>query len=249
MCKAQALMLGSSQSIMLLIGFGICAAGFLYICVPYLHGRYLRIWLGDKAAKSSALVLTFDDGPGNKLTPAILDILEEHDVKASFFLLGRNITGREEIVRRIAEQGHEICSHGYDHLQYWKVSPLRALSDIKRGWETIDAALELKREKYPFRPPYGKLNIICLLYLLIRQVPIIYWSLDLEDTWAAQPDSHRTTLLAQRAGGAVSLAHDFDRSDESRDESVIEFVRSALSMAKEKNLRVLTVSQLLSDRP
>ena len=242
-------MFGSSQSTMLLIAFGVCAAGFLYVCVPYVHGRYLRIWLGDKAAKSSALVLTFDDGPGSRLTPAILDILDEHNVKASFFLLGRNIAGREEIVKRIAAQGHEICSHGYDHLHYWKVSPLRALSDIKRGWETIDAALELKRAKYPFRPPYGKLNMICLLYLLIRKVPIVYWSFDLRDTWAAQPDNRRITLLAQKTGGAVSLAHDFDRCDDSRDESVIEFVRSALNMAKQKKLRLLTISQLLSDRP
>jgi peptidoglycan/xylan/chitin deacetylase (PgdA/CDA1 family) len=198
-----------------------------------------------KAVESNAIVLTFDDGPGRKLTPAILNILAEGKAKATFFLLGRNIPGREAIVRQIAEQGHEICSHGHDHLHYWKVSPFRALSDIRRGWEAIDAALGLKRQKYPFRPPNGKLNIVCLLYLLARQVPIVYWSVDSGDTWRVKPDSHRIALSAKKAGGTVSLAHDFDRSNDRTDRLVLESVQSALSMAAEKGMRVLTVSELL----
>ena len=52
--------------------------------------------------------LTFDDGPGNKLTPIILRLLEKYDVRATFFLLGKNIEGRETIVRQIIAQGHDI---------------------------------------------------------------------------------------------------------------------------------------------
>ena len=218
---------------------------FLYVGVPWIYGRSVRILLKRRAQGQEALVLTFDDGPGSRLTPAILNILAENKAKATFFLLGRNIVGREEIVRRIAGQGHEICSHGYDHLHYWKVSPLRSLSDIRRGWETIDAALGVKRQKYPFRPPNGKLNIVSLLYLLVRQVPIIYWSVDSGDTWQSHPDCRRVALFAKKAGGAVSLAHDFDRSDDSMDGLVLESIRSALAMAEEEGMRVSTISQLL----
>jgi peptidoglycan/xylan/chitin deacetylase (PgdA/CDA1 family) len=198
-----------------------------------------------RAKERQALVLTFDDGPGSSLTPAILNILAEDKVKATFFLLGRNIAGREAIVRQIAEQGHDICSHSYGHLHGWKVSPIRALSDIKRGWAAIDAALGTMRKKYPFRPPNGKLNIICLLYLLIRQVPIVYWSVDSGDTWRQQPDSHRVAQFAERTGGVVSLAHDFDRKNKNTNQFVIESVRAALAMAADKGMRVLTVSELL----
>jgi peptidoglycan/xylan/chitin deacetylase (PgdA/CDA1 family) len=201
--------------------------------------------LKHKAVESNALVLTFDDGPGNRLTPAILSMLAENNAKATFFLLGRNIAGREAIVRQIAEQGHEICSHGYDHLHQWKVSPFRALSDIKRGWKAIDAALGLNRRMYPFRPPNGKLNTVCLLYLLFLQVPVVYWSLDSADTWATKPEISRLAQLARRAGGAVSLAHDFDRSNDKADRFVLESLRSALAMAKEDDMRLMTVSQLL----
>ena len=189
--------------------------------------------------------MTFDDGPGNRLTPEIMELLDKNKAKASFFLLGRNIVGREAIVRHIAERGHDICSHGYDHLHSWKVSPFRALSDIRRGWEAIDAALGVKRDKYPFRPPNGKLNIVCLLYLLFRRVPIVYWSFDSGDTFQPKPDIGQVTHSMEKAGAAVMLAHDFDRSNDDRVELVLESVRSALSLAGEKKMQVLTVSQLL----
>ncbi len=200
-----------------------------------------------KAKKSKALALTFDDGPGSRLTPAILNILAEHNAKATFFLLGRNIIGREEIVRQIAEQGHEICSHGYDHPHYWKISPVRAIQDIKRGWKAVDNALGTKKQKYPFRSPYGKLNVVCLLYLLAHRVPIVDWTLDSGDTWPqTKRDNQRIPSLATKGGGAVMLAHDFDRSDDSIDNLVLEFTRSAIAIAEVENMHILTVSELWS---
>lgn len=228
------------------IVIGVSALLFLYAGVPWIYGRMARRSLERKAKERKALVLTFDDGPGNSLTPAILNILAEGKARATFFLLGRNIAGREEIVRRIAEQGHDICSHGYDHLHGLKTSPFRGLSDIKRGWAAIDAALGTMRKKYPFRPPNGKLNIICLLYLLIRRVPIVYWSVDSGDTWRQVPDERRIAQAAERAGGIVSLAHDFDRQNENRSRYVVGSVRAALAMAAEKDMRVMTVSELLN---
>lgn len=198
-----------------------------------------------KAKKCKALVLTFDDGPGSSLTPEILDILAERKAKATFFLTGKNIVGREAIVRQILEQGHDIFSHGYDHLHGLKTSPFRVLSDIKRGWAAIDSALGTIRKKYPFRPPNGKLNIISLLYLWLKHVPIVYWSLDSRDTWREKPDCQMIVQLAVKTGGAVLLVHDFDRKNKDTSRYVIESVRAALAMAADKGMRVLPVSELL----
>ncbi len=190
--------------------------------------------------------MTFDDGPGSKLTPVILNVLARNNAKATFFLAGRNIAGREEIVRQIAAGGHDICSHGYDHLHQWKVSPIRAIKDIKQGWQAIDNALESNRGKYPFRPPYGKLNLICLMYLLFCRVPIVYWSLNVGDTWPrACCDQNRIASVIERVGGAVTLAHDFDRSDSSADDMVIESIRLGLNAAAKAGVKIFTVSQLL----
>lgn len=193
--------------------------------------------------------MTFDDGPGNRLTPAILDILAEYNVKATFFVLGRNIIGRESIIQQIEAGGHEICSHGYDHINYWKVSPLRALADIKRGWQAIDKALGRKHCVCPFRPPYGKLNLFCLLYLWIHRIPIFYWTLVSGDTWPIDKwDSRRIALLADEAGGAVSLAHDFDRANNDVDNMVLDSLTLALSKAKEVGMHVITISELVDNK-
>lgn len=59
--------------------------------------------------------LTFDDGPTVSVTPKILDILKEEDIKATFFVIGKNVDSHPEIVKRAYEEGHYIANHGYDH--------------------------------------------------------------------------------------------------------------------------------------
>jgi peptidoglycan/xylan/chitin deacetylase (PgdA/CDA1 family) len=229
------------------VGIGAFAVLFAYVGIPYLYGKWARMLLERRVRKHRVLVLTFDDGPGDRLTLGILKVLAEHNVKATFFLLGRNIQGRTEIVRQIAAEGHEICSHGYDHINYWYTSPLRALTDIKRGWQAIDAALGVENRKYPFRPPYGKLNILCLLYLIFRRIPVVYWSIVSGDTWLPERiNSQRVGMLARKKGGGVVLVHDFDRSDSSVDSTVLELVRTVLTTAQQAGLRVRTVSELLN---
>jgi peptidoglycan/xylan/chitin deacetylase (PgdA/CDA1 family) len=219
---------------------------FFYAGVPFIYGRVARIFLRRKAIGSKSLILTFDDGPGERLTPDILKILKEHKAKGNFFLLGRNIPGREMIVKNIAEQGHEICSHSYDHLHQLKVSPFRAIRDIKLGWQAIDNALGVQRGIYPFRPPYGKLNLISLLYLLVKRVSIVYWTADSGDTWDVEEyDAHRASELTKKDGASVVLVHDFDRSTDKNDHCVIESLQLLLRASKELKLQVCTVSQLI----
>lgn len=220
-----------------------------YIFVPWVYGRWLRLRLKKKASSLGAIVLTFDDGPGSRLTPAILNLLAEFNAKATFFLLGKRIVGRESIVKRIEADGHEICSHGYDHIHYWKVSPFRSISDIKRGWQSIDKALGRRQCVYAFRPPYGKLNLLCLLYLWGRKVPIFYWTLVSGDTWPVEKrDPRRVSLLATKAGGAVVLAHDFDRTDSDIDNAVLDSLRLMLQKAQKTGMRVMTVSELVNNK-
>jgi len=225
----------------------VILAAFGYIGLPLAYEWCARGLLNRKTKRLRVLVLTFDDGPGSHLTPVILDTLAEHGTRATFFLLGRNVTGREEIVRRIAREGHDIGSHGYDHLHHWKVSPLRAIKDIKRGWQAIDAALGESGRTYPFRPPYGKLSLITLAYLVIRRVPIAYWSADSGDTWLTPPDADHVKGLVER-GGAVILMHDFDRTDDRVGRLVVELPRTALTTAEQMSMKTLTYSQLSQRR-
>jgi peptidoglycan/xylan/chitin deacetylase (PgdA/CDA1 family) len=226
-------------------GLGLVLALFVYAGVPWLHARWLRRFLARRAARRGAVVLTFDDGPGSRLTPAVLQVLSEHGAHATFFLLGRNVKGREQIVRETARQGHEVCSHGYEHLHHWRVSPLRAIRDIRRGWQAIDETLGGGKGKYAFRPPYGKLNIFTLAYLWLCRVPIVYWSVDSGDTWARGFQTHTAADSIRRRRGAVVLSHDFDRQDARSDEAVLDTARAVLRLAQEAGLPIVTVRQLL----
>ncbi|MHC4743896.1 MAG: polysaccharide deacetylase family protein [Planctomycetota bacterium] len=232
--------------------FGVCLLGFIYLGIPWMYGRWLRVLLTAKTARARTLVLTFDDGPGSRLTPKILDILKTHNAKATFFVLGRNIEGREHLVRRIHEEGHQICSHGYDHINYWKVFPNRALSDIQRGRQAINKVIERDDRAYPFRPPYGKLNLVSLIHLWIRRAPICYWTVVSGDTWPAdRRNSKQVTEFVGMAGGAVLLMHDFDRTEEHDDTVeayVIDVVEAALAVAKRKGIAVKTMKELMIER-
>jgi peptidoglycan/xylan/chitin deacetylase (PgdA/CDA1 family) len=228
------------------IVLAVFLAVFAYVGVPAVYLWYLRFMLSHKAAASGTLALTFDDGPGDILTPALMRILAEHNAKATFFLLGRNIAARQDIVRQLAKEGHQICSHGYDHLNHLKVSPVRVINDIKRGWQAINDTLGVTQRRYPFRPPNGRLNLVSLLYLAFHRVPIIYWTFDSGDTWSSDKRTVRKISGSAMAnGGAVVLIHDFDRKDQRTVKMVLELVSSALSCAKEKGLKVTTISQLL----
>ena len=206
-----------------------------YVSIPLLYGLWQRRRLAKKTQAKRAIVLTFDDGPGSRLTPAILQILKEYRAKATFFLLGRNVVKHKQIVRQIFDEGHEICSHGYDHLDQWATSPIRALKDIKLGWQTINLALGVNRNTYPFRPPRGRLNLICLLYLLARRVPIVYWSSDLGDTWLDTIEPQKTSDLVNKNHGTVLLAHDFDRAENEVgvENLILEAIQVALKTAKQ----------------
>lgn len=216
-----------------------------YWVFPWLYGKCLRLLLERRTVKKNVLALTFDDGPGSRLTPQILKLLEEQNIKATFFLLGRNIASRDDIVKRIRLQGHQIASHSYNHLNHWKVSPFAAIKDIQKGWRAIDDALGTEQGKYPFRPPYGKLNIITLFYLLVKKVPIYYWTIVSGDTWAEnERNTKQSASILKTKGGGVTLAHDFDRSSDNTDTFVIESLKQTIAAAKENNIKIITFTEL-----
>jgi len=224
-----------------------CWAG--YVATPYGYGRWLRWRLDRRVRRAGVLVLTFDDGPGAVLTPRLLEILEERQVRAGFFLLGRHVARREALVREIRQAGHDICSHGFDHVRQSRALPRRTVADIRNGWAAIDGALGDAgggRGVYPFRPPHGRLNAAGLAWLWWKRVPIVYWTIDSGDTWARdRRDSGWAARELSRRGGGVVLLHDFDRTEERTGTMVLESVERLLETASEMGIRVVPVRELL----
>lgn len=149
------------------------------------------------------IALTFDDGPRRDTTTQLLDGLAQRGVKATFFLIGQQIPGSEDIVRRMEADGHQIGIHSYSHVMLTDLNDADFQGEVERTRVVLEYILG--RRDFLLRPPYG------LVDEGIRQrakAPIILWSVDPED-WGDK-DTRREVehILANAADGSIVLLHD-----------------------------------------
>ena len=130
--------------------------------------------LWSKPEKRDTVFLTFDDGPHEIYTPQILDILEEHNAKATFFLMGEKLKTNKELVFRLRDSGHSIGIHGYRHDSML----LKSRKIIREQIERTKDELELLIEKpvQLFRPPYGMFNRAVLKECQHLSLRPVMWS-------------------------------------------------------------------------
>ncbi len=180
-----------------LLGAFLLAAGVLW------EGRDIdgtTVSIANVAAQQKEaprVALTFDDGPNSVYTKKLLDGLRKRDVKASFFLMGKNISGNEALVKRMHDEGHLIGNHTFDHVQLTKLSDAEACEQITK---TSNAIYEITGEYTTFiRPPFGewKKDLDCVVTML----PVM-WTIDPVD-WNTDDSS----LVVQRV---ESVAQDED---------------------------------------
>ena len=120
-----------------------------------------------------AIYVTFDDGPHPVITPEVLRLLDQHEVKATFFLIGKHAEAHPGIVGQILDKGHSIGTHGYDHLSGWKTNNEDYIADIARSRKSVDSTL--------FRPPYGEITL-AQSKALKEDYSIVMWT-DLSADW------------------------------------------------------------------
>jgi peptidoglycan/xylan/chitin deacetylase (PgdA/CDA1 family) len=217
-----------------LIPFGLRKISFARL------GRYCR--------EQKAIVLSYDDGPSSDLTPRLLDLLEEKETKATFFLLGRNVEKRQEIIPRLVTTGHEIGSHTFDHTNAWKVWPWRAANDLAHGLRNLEAFCV---QTDMFRPPYGKSTPAMLADCWRRKLRLGWWTIDSRDTWDRRPISDVTDEIEARGGGVV-LMHDLDISQapddgQSHADYVLELTRNIIELATIKGYKVQRLGDVYAE--
>ena len=149
------------------------------------------------------IALTFDDGPSSKCTPVLLDGLKERGVHATFFLMGKNIEGKEDIVKRMSEEGHLIGNHSYEHIQLTKAGPKAVCEAVEHTQEQIET-ITGKRPEY-IRPPYGDWNEE--LEEEIGMTPVL-WSVDSLDWKLKDTGKILRRVLKDVKDGDIILLHD-----------------------------------------
>lgn len=159
------------------------------------------------AEPAGYIALTFDDGPWPGTTRELLDGLEQRGAKATFFLIGKQIGDRPELVRRMADEGHQIGLHSWDHV------PLSGLdrAGIDRQLSQCRHALEelVGESHFMVRPPYGYVDETLKQW---AEAPIICWSVDTED-WRDEDVGRIIQAVLEDAGdGDIVLMHDIFHS-------------------------------------
>ena len=149
------------------------------------------------------VALTFDDGPRNSTTGRLLDGLALREVPATFFLVGNRIEGSEELIRRMAADGHQIGIHTFEHVVVSDLS--RKDFDLQVGKTRALLAEILGDGEFWLRPPYGLFDSSVRKW---ADCPIILWSVDPED-WKDQ-DTGRVvgSVLSHVEDGSIILLHD-----------------------------------------
>ena len=151
------------------------------------------------------VMLTFDDGPCNTTT-SVLEVLKKNQVKALFFLIGKNIKGNEPIVKQIVEQGHFIGNHSYSHHFWFDVwSTKKVVADLAQCQELIEYD---QPDKKLFRPPYGVTNPNIARAIKKLGLTSIGWNIRSYDTSIKDIEKINKRILSQLKPGAIILLHD-----------------------------------------
>ncbi len=162
------------------------------------------------STQEAVVALTFDDGPHPEATPRLLEILAKHHARATFFMVGETAEKHQRLVRQVAEQGHAIGNHSWDHPSFPLVSGRVRRQQI-RACERVLAPYGLRL----FRPPYGHQNLASWLDARRLGYDVVTWSVVADDWRYRDAISMTNQLVPSLHPGCVVMFHDglFDASD------------------------------------
>ena len=149
---------------------------------------------------TDGVYLTFDDGPCPEGTPLVLDALNNHGVKATFFVLADKAREHPELIDEMVFTGHQVAFHGRGHFHPWKTSPFKLWSNTSPS--------DFKKGSY-FRPVFGKYSIFSLYFVKTRGICPVFWNLDPRDyEKIATPEIVAEKMFEEVVAGTVVLLHD-----------------------------------------
>ena len=197
--------------------------------------RYkVQVSVGAIKIPDKILSLTFDDGPSNAYTPLILDILKNHNIKASFCIVWSQALRYPELVRRIYQEWHEICNHSVSHPNFTWIPLIQAQTEIVQNETIINDILWMSMIVPFVRPPYGAISPEMEKQM---NTPFALWSVDTLDWKDQRPKSIMKRASVAQSGDIV-LFHDIHPG-------VIKMLDQYISQYRSEWYSFVTLSQLM----
>ena len=174
---------------------------------PAIIKKYYPKLVWEVPNPENKIFLTFDDGPIPEVTEWVLDVLLQHNIKATFFCIGDNVSKHNAIYMRILADGHAVGNHTYNHLSGWSTGRLKYLKNIEECSKLIDSNL--------FRPPYGRIKKSQLKYIT-KTHKVIMWSVLSGDfDLSTSPERCYQNVVKNTVSGSVIVFHDSFKAEAS----------------------------------
>lgn len=185
------------------------------------------------------IALTFDDGPHPRYTPRILDILDEYNIKATFFVVGINAENYPDTIENVIKKGHEIGNHTYTHPHVSCLNSQNLKCEVEQCESAIYGLTDYKTKL--FRPPEGMIDADVRSVLRSLDYKVILWDIDTRDWAHTSPQEIADNVIDNIASGDIILMHDYI----GHNSPTIEAMRIFIPQLLDKGYRFVVVSELI----
>ena len=184
------------------------------------------------------IAMTFDDGPSEKLTPELLDILAQHHIHATFFVIGKNASEHPEILQRAVREGHEIGNHSWSHPAFGKMGDESVRAELQKTDDAIRSAIGVR--PVLMRPPYGSITARQKKWINSEfGYRSILWDVDPLDWKRPGPAVVMSRIVRETRPGSIILSHDIHPG-------TIKAMPGTFDQLQAKGFKFVTVSELIA---
>lgn len=146
------------------------------------------------------IYLTFDDGPVPEVTPWVLDLLKQNDIKATFFCVGANVEKHPKIYQRMLAEGHSVGNHTHNHLNGWETKSENYFDNIENCAQLVSTRL--------FRPPYGRMKRSQRTHLGDRYSIVMWDVLSGDFDKSTSAEKCLDNVITNTRNGSIIVFHD-----------------------------------------
>ena len=211
-----------------------------YGSINVASGFYMQV-ISSGETTSKQIAITFDDGPADRFTDKILDLLGDQEVPAAFFCIGKNIAGREQVIKKMVASGHIIGNHSHSH-HFWfdMYGSAKMEADLQQMNEELYRVTGLK--PLFFRPPYGVTNPNLAKAVAHLEMIAVGWNVRSLDTIVKDPEKLLQKVHKAVKPGAIILFHDTN-------ETTFLMLKTFIEGVKEQGYEFVRLDKLINTAP
>lgn len=214
---------------------GMIAWGSSRISSQFFMKTYCQ---GDASKKQIAL--TFDDGPHAEVTPLILETLEKYGVKATFFVIGKNIPENPRLIDKVHKKGHLIGNHSFSHANTFAFKSVKVVKNELKHTNLLVSGITGKEPAF-FRPPFGVTSPRIAQAANKLSFKTIGWSIRSLDTRSDSVEKITDRVLSQIKGGEIILLHDTFLKTR-------EVLENILNYCQNQNVEIVPLDKMLAEK-